>query len=209
MKLVFSFSSTSYKPPELSGVFLILFCFFQLYKFSHYMNIPEFIQPSFFLSTGFIYYPPITNNSPSSILAHVHPRPNIYDSADFLRPTYTPHSPNWLFDPGKVKWPPLLHIFIIDSRNILWDLGWVSITPAIKELMSNVVTFVKSSQRKSSEYTCGWVIWGACRQENWMENSSLFLTFIHDYSEDSSFIELLNRCCLWLSKGLCFPWACS
>lgn len=173
------------------------------------MNIPEFIQPSFLLSIGFISSPPITNNSPSSILAHVHPRPNIYDSADFLSPTYTPHSPNWLFDPGKVKWLPLLHIFIIDSRNILWGLGWVSITPAMKELMSNVVTFVKSSQRKSSEYTCGWVIWGACRQENWMENSSLFLTFIHDYSEDSSFIELLNRCCLWLSKGLCFPWACS
>lgn len=130
------------------------------------MDIPEFIQPSFFLNTGFVsFFPPIIKNGLSSILAHVHRRPNIYDSPNWLSPTCTPHAHNWLFAPGKVKWPPLLHIFIIGSWSILWGLGWVSTTPAMKEaLMSKVLTFTRSSQRKHSEYRCGWV---GCRQENW------------------------------------------
>lgn len=57
LNLVFSFSSTSCKPFESSGIFLILL-FFQLYKFCHDMDIPEFIQPSFFLSPGFFPSPP-------------------------------------------------------------------------------------------------------------------------------------------------------
>lgn len=146
------------------------------------------------------------NSSASTILAYVCPRPNIEDSTDRLSPTCIPHSHKWLFAPEKVKWPLLLHIFIVGSLGLSWGLEWVFITAAMEEeLMSKVLTFTRSYQRKGSEYIArvGGV---ACMQtrRTGQENSLLFLILIHDCSEGSSFMELRNRCHWWLRKGLCF-----